>query len=313
MNSIRERDFRGVDLNLLVTLHVLLREKSVSRAAVCLHLGQPAVSGALARLREVFKDELLVRSPGGMQPTPRALELQSALIPALEMIQAVVSDVPVFEPARAARTLRLGLPDWVDLWLLPPLLAVLHREAPGLRVAVVATDPFRVSDMLARDEMDLAVGAFHPGPSWQRSRELRTLGYRCVYRPGLLAAKARLTLKRYTELPHLLVTYRGAFQGAVDEQLAQLDLQRRVLYTSPRFASLPRVLQQVDALATVPEVVAPLWQQDFGLQSQRPPLELPSFTVSIAHHATRDRDHAVQWLCATIEGIAGEGGRVVSA
>ncbi|MCW7539456.1 LysR substrate-binding domain-containing protein [Aquabacterium sp. A7-Y] len=309
MSHIRERDFRGMDLNLLVTLLVLLREKSVSKAAACLHLGQPAISGALSRLRALFKDELLVRSQGGMQPTPRALELQAALAPALELIQAVVSDTPVFDPATATRTFLLGLPDWVDIWLLSPLLAILHREAPGVRVAVVATDPFRVSDMLMREDMDLAVGAFAGGPSWQRQRPLCSMRFCCVHRPGVLRERARLTVKQYTELPHLLVSYRGAFQGTVDEALEKLGQERKVAYTSPRFSSLPRVLQQVPALATVPEVLAPVWERDFGLVSHRLPLDLPPFTVSIAHHATRDKDPALQWLCGVIESVASPSSR----
>src|SRR5689334_21572226 len=114
IGTIRERDFRGVDLNLLVTLLVLMRERSVSKAAACLHLGQPAVSGALARLRELFHDELLVRGKGGMQPTQRGLELQSALAPALVELQAVVSDAPAFDPARSDRSFVIGMPDWID-------------------------------------------------------------------------------------------------------------------------------------------------------------------------------------------------------
>lgn len=310
MTNIRERDFRGLDLNLLVTLLVLLREKSVSRAAACLHLGQPAVSGALARLREWFKDDLLVRSKGGMQPTLRARELQAALGPALEEIQAAVSRVPVFEPRSATRTFLLGLPDWVDAWLLPPLLATLQQQAPGVKLSVVATDPFRVAEMLSGEEMDLAVGAFAEGPPWQRTRPLRSMGFRCVCRPGLVRVRqARLSLEQYTALPHLLVTYRGAFHGTVDEALAPLGRARRVAYTSPRFSSLPPVLQQVAALATVPEVLAPLWRRDFGLVSWPLPFDIAPFTVSIAHHRTRDRDPALQWLCGVIESLAVDEGR----
>lgn len=313
--NIRENDFRGFDLNLLVTLAVLLRERSVSRAAQCLYLGQPAVSGALARLRSVFDDDLFVRSKSGMLPTPRAIEIQAALAPALEQIRELVAGQPIFVPASAAQTFVVGLPDWVDTWLLSPLLARLNRAAPGIRLTVVATDPFRVSDMLAREEMDLAIGSFDAGPAWQRLQPLRSVRFCCVFRADVRpAASKSVTLRQYTELPHLLVSYRGSFQGAVDDQLAKLGESRNVAYSSPRFSSLPRVLQQVPAIATVPDVLAPIWQKDYGLRSAPLPFAMPAFSVGIAYHARRENDSALQWLRDQIGAIvAAEGGSAVQA
>lgn len=303
MTDIRERDFRGVDLNLLITLHVLLRERSVSRAAACLHVGQPAVSGALARLRAVFGDPLLVRIPGGMRPTPRALALQAALVPVLQGIQALITEEPAFDPGATQRTFRIGLPDWVDAWLLAPLLARLHRDAPDARVQVLITDRFRLPDMLAREEVDFAVGGFHGAPGWQLQRPLATVHYCCMHRPGLLGDDQALTLDRYVALPHLLVTYRNALEGTVDEALRTLGRSRHVAYTSPRFSSLPRVLQQVPAIATVPDVLAPSWQRDFGLVRAPAPLELPPIEVVIAFHAAREQDPALRWLFEVIASI----------
>jgi LysR family transcriptional regulator, mexEF-oprN operon transcriptional activator len=306
IGTIRERDFRGVDLNLLVTLLVLLRERSVSKAAACLHLGQPAVSGALARLRELFHDELLVRGKGGMQPTQRGLELQSALAPALAELQAVVSDAPAFDPARSDRSFVIGMPDWIDTWLLPGLVARLAAEAPQARIAVVATDRFRIADMLLQEQLDLAIGAFPAGPAWQRSRPLATVPYCCVARPGVIGKKGTLTLKQFAALPHLMVTYRGAFHGTVDDALDALGLKRRIVCTSPRFSSLPRVLQQVPAIATVPQVLAPGWQRDFGLVRAAVPLKLPPSPVAIVHHASRDKDPALRWLCGLVEAVVAD-------
>lgn len=313
IGTIRERDFRGVDLNLLVTLLVLLRERSVSKAAACLHLGQPAVSGALARLRALFHDELLVRGKGGMQPTQRGLELQAALAPALAEVQAVVSDAPAFDPARSDRSFVIGMPDWIDTWLLPGLLARLADEAPLARIAVVATDRFRVADMLLQEQLDLAIGAFPAGPAWQRSRPLATVPYCCVARPGVIGTAGRkgtkgtLTLKQFAALPHLMVTYRGAFHGTVDDALDALGLKRRIVCTSPRFSSLPRVLQRVPAIATVPQVLAAGWQRDFGLVRAAVPLKLPPSPVAIVHHASRDKDPALRWLCGLVEALVADG------
>src|SRR5215831_7121226 len=117
MMTIIENDFRTIDLNLLVAFQVLVREKSVSRAAERLFLGQPAMSGALARLREVLQDEILVRTGRGMEPTTRALALSAQLAPGLESIRATLFAPPAFDPATQSRTFHLGMRDWVEAWL----------------------------------------------------------------------------------------------------------------------------------------------------------------------------------------------------
>src|SRR5947209_14779019 len=109
---ISENDFSRLDLNLLVAFQVLVREKSVSRAAERLSLGQPAMSGTLARLREAFQDEILVRTGRGMEPTTKALTLYAQLTPALESIQATLFERPAFDPAIQSRTFHLGMRDW---------------------------------------------------------------------------------------------------------------------------------------------------------------------------------------------------------
>lgn len=303
ISNINERDFRGVDLNLLVTLLVLLRERSVSRAAERLHLGQPAVSGALSRLRSLFNDELLVRSGGQMLPTPRALELERTLGQALGDVHAALFQVPAFDPRTIVRTVTIGMPDWVDTWLLPPLLAALSRDAPNVRVRIVETDPYTVSDMLANESIELAVGAFDQGPPWQRRVGLASMTYRCVGRPEVFAGSGKMTLEDYIGLPQLLVSHRGSFEGRVDKALAGLGLKRNVMYTSPHFSSLPRVLQQVRAVAAVPGGLAPIWEHDFGLKSVAIPLDLPAIDIALVSHAARDKDGFVQWVAGLVREI----------
>lgn len=302
--NISENDFRGVDLNLMVTLMVLLRERSVTRAAERLHLGQPAVSGALARLRSLFGDELLVRTGTGMLPTPRALELERQVGQALSDMHVALFQPPSFDPLTVARTLTIGMPDWIDTWLLPALLAALSRKAPNVRVRVLETDPYTVSDMLAQEEIELAIGAFDQGPPWQRRVALASMTFRCVGRPKLIGSGGKMTLEQYIGLPHLLVSHRGAFEGRVDKALATLGLSRNVVHTSPHFSSLPRVLQCVDAVAAVPGGLAPLWESDFGLLSAAIPLELPTIEIAVVSHATRDKDMFVQWVCDIVRELA---------
>lgn len=304
MNNISENDFRDVDLNLMVTFLVLMRERSVSRAAGKLFLGQPAVSGALARLRQLFADELLVRGADGMTPTTRALALEAAIAPAIDQLQRAIFTPPVFDPAASERLFLVGMPDWIEQWLMPGLVARLRALAPRVRVAFKETNPFSGSDMLERDEIELAVGRLPTGPRWQRERALRDMAFRCVYKPGRVPVEGEMSLAQYTALPHLLVSYRAAFESAIDTALASLGLQRKVCYTTPRFSPVPGVLGESAMIATVPEVLAQRWEASGQLASCPVPLTLPRFTVSMAWHARRDNDPALQWLMGLIGEIA---------
>ncbi|MBP4052164.1 LysR family transcriptional regulator [Chromobacterium violaceum] len=306
MMTIREKDFRGVDLNLLVTLAVLLRERSVSRAAACLHLGQPAVSGALGRLRELFDDELLVRVPQGMAPTARAQALQGQLTPLLEQLQTLLFAEPAFEPASSARAFSLGMSDWVEIWLAPKLLPRLRALAPGLRVALEAVDPFSGSAMLEQGRMELGVSVFAPGPAWQHTRPLRSMGFAVVYHPERLPLPSPLTLDDYLAREHALVSYRGARQGIVDRMLAEKGLSRAVSHTTARFASLPPLLKALPLLATVPAALAEEWAEAHGLRVSPPPIDIPPFTVSLIRHAASGGDPGLDWLEEQIIDIAGQ-------
>lgn len=302
--GISENDFRGVDLNLMVTFLVLMHERSVSAAAHKLFLGQPAVSGALARLRQLFGDELLVRGTRGMEPTPRALELEAAIAPALTMLQQAIAVPPAFDPASAERLFVVGMPDWVEHWLMPALLARVREQAPHVRIVLKESNPFAVSDMLDKDEIELGVAAMRPGPRWQRLRPLRAMGFRCVYDPRQLPFKGDVTLAQYVAVPHLLVSYRGAVEGPTDAVLAGLGLRREVRYTTPRFSSVPGVLAASAIVATVPEVLAHRWAAAGQLASSAVPVALERFTVSMGWHARRDDDAALHWLMGVIEDVA---------
>lgn len=301
--NIIEKDFRGIDLNLLVTFMVLLRERSVSRAAECLYLGQPAVSGALNRLRELFDDVLLVRTAQGMEPTSKALALEAALAPTIAQLQATLFMQPVFDPASDERLFTIGMPDWIDIWLTPLLFARLQKVAPKVRVAVKACAPQQGAEMLEKKEVDIGIAAFSEGPGWLRRHPLKQMGFCCVYSPGQLTVADPISLSQYLHYPHLLVSYRAAFQGVVDKALAENGLNRHVALSTPHFAALPAVLRQSPAIATVPSVLGEIWQNCFGLKFCQPPIPLPAFTVSMIWHATRDKDPALQWLLTVIQSL----------
>jgi len=294
--TISENDFRKLDLNLLVAFQVLVREKSVSRAAERLFLGQPAVSGVLARLREVFQDEILVRTGRGMEPTSKALALHAQLTPALESIRTTLFEQPAFDPATESRTFHLGMRDWVEAWLMPGLIARVQQAAPRVRIAVRASDARLGTRMLQDDEMDLGVSVFPDGPSWQRREQLATMGYRCIYDGKRLGIGSPLTLEEYLAHPHLVTPTQTDFRGAVDDELVGRSKRRTVTYTTPRFAALPLILRRAVAIATVPEQAARQWAEGFGLTSSPLPVRIAPFEISMIWHARREGDASLQWL-----------------
>jgi len=301
--TIANNDFRRLDLNLLVAFQVLVREKSVSRAAERLFLGQPAMSGALARLREVLQDEVLVRTGRGMEPTTKALALYAQLTPALESIRTTLFDQPAFDPATQSRTFHLGMRDWVETWLMPALIARVEQDAPRVRIAVRASDAQHGAHMLQNEEMDLGVSVFPEGPSWQRRERLAAMGYRCVYDGSRLRIGSPLTLEKYLACPHLVTPTQADFHGPVDDELVGGRKRRRVIYATSRFAALPLILRRTAVIATVPEQSARQWADMFGLTSSPVPVRVAPFEIAMIWHAKREGDAGLQWLRSVVRDV----------
>ena len=171
------------DLNLLVALDALLAERSVTRAAARIGIGQSAMSHNLARLRELFGDELLTRGPVGMQPTPRALALADPVRIALAQIETLVSPEQAFDPATAERVFRIGLPDSVEVLVGPALLAYVCEYAQGIRFRFYAAEGQGLLDDLDADRLDLGigVGAFAGGQMHHKQRLLSTDTYLVMF------------------------------------------------------------------------------------------------------------------------------------
>jgi DNA-binding transcriptional LysR family regulator len=303
MMTISESDFRKLDLNLLRAFQALVREKSVSRAAERLFLGQPAMSGALARLRDIFHDEILVRTGRGMEPTTKALALYSQLTPAMESIRTTLLEQPVFDPATQFRTFHLGMRDWVETWLMPELMARVQQVAPWVRIAVRASDARLGPGMLENEEMDLGVSVFADGPPWQRREQLGEMGYRCVYDGKRLGIGSPLTLEEYLAHPHLVTPTQTDFRGAVDDELVGHSKRRKVIYATSRFAALPLILRRTDVIATVPDQSARQWTEMFGLTSSAVPLRIAPFAISMIWHVKCEGDAGLQWLRGIVRDV----------
>jgi DNA-binding transcriptional LysR family regulator len=299
-----------IDLNLLVHLDALLAERSVTRAAARVGIGQSAMSHNLARLRDLFADELLTRGTEGLRLTPRAATLIEPVRAMLAQVEALVAREQAFDPATAVRTFRFGLPDSVEILIMPALLERMREIAPGIHLRLYNFDESRLLDELDADEMDLAIGygPFHQGQFHHKQRKLFTETFLCMFNAEKTGITPPVSLDDYVRLPHVLTSLRRGqdVRGVVDDALEKLGLSRSVVLTTPRFLTVPSLVARAPVIVTMGARRARLFATEFGLSISPPPVELSEVTVSLLWHASYDRDPAHIWLRDLVSELAAE-------
>jgi DNA-binding transcriptional LysR family regulator len=294
----------STDLNLFVAFDALVAEGNVTRAAERVGLTQPAMSHALARLRKLIGDPLFVRTSVGMSPTPRALELVVPVRRALGEIDRALREPPAFDPASAERSFTLAAVDFGSLVVLPPLLARLRKEAPGVDLMVRQLRNDAIERQLAEDEVDVAIGVLHDeAPPWMIQRRLFDDGFVCVVRADHPTAKGPLTLEEYLALDHALIAPRGKRGGYVDRELTRLGKKRRVVVTVPHFLVAPVLVAESDLVLTLPERVAKSMANMLPLRIIEPPIELRRFSMTAYWHERQSNDPAHGWLRGVISEV----------
>lgn len=296
MIDINERDFRGLDLNLLLVFTALLRERSVTRAAKRLYLGQPAMSASLARLRSFVGDDLFVRTAQGMEPTAHALALADRLKPVLEGLSDALFATNVFDPASSDRSFSIGLFDVGEVTHAPELLADMAAEAPGVRLALRPVDRGNAIAQLESGALDLAFTDIGATTGWIRTRPLYQEFFACIFDPRLVDAATPISLDDYLAHPHLLTSFGGSFTGFVDEVLEQRGLSRHVTMTTTRFSTLPFVLRRFRGIASLPVTAARELGNALGLTVSPLPIEVPPVDLFLVWHARHDTDLGHLWL-----------------
>ena len=310
--SIDHTNLATLDLNLLVALDALLAERSVTRAAARVGLGQSAMSHNLGRLRILFADELLTRAPAGMRPTPRALALIEPLRQALADIQSLLSPKPEFHPETADLAFRIGLPDSMEVLLMPTFLAFLCATAPNIRLRFQAiADPGQILDDLDADRIDLAIGIgpLPEGQTHHKRRRLLTASFLCMYNADHVRVAAPISLEDFIRFPHVLTSVRQGERGVVDDALEKLGLRRTIALTTPRFLAVPFLVRAAPVITTMHAQLARLFARRLGLSLSIPPIPLPEMPISLLWHASYDHDPAHMWLRQTITHLVTETAR----
>lgn len=283
------------DPSALLALDALLDTRSVTLAARRMGVSQSAMSHTLARLRARFDDPLLVRSGRGLVPTARAEGMARHLRLAAVELEAAVTATPSFQPATARRTFRVATTDLVEMVVLPRVLALLEREAPGVDLHVRAQVDAEAA--LHAGELDLVLQPVRDHASaGLRARALFHERFVCVMRRGHPLARRKLTVERFAEARHLLVAPRGQPGGIVDDVLAARGLQRRTAVLVPSFLAVPHLVAETDLVATLAERVARSFAGSLPLRVVPHPLPLPGFTVSLVWHERTDAEPGHVWL-----------------
>lgn len=296
----------GIDLNLLTVLDALLAERHVSRAALRLNKSQPAVSHALARLRLLLDDPLLVRQGGSLKPTARALEIQPHLTEALDRMRHLLAPAG-FAPSRERRTFRLAMSDYGASVLLPKLVPLLRTEAPHSDLLVTQTGREAMAAQVLDGEIDLAFGVFPDLGEWLARSLLFEDRYACLADAAVLPPGDRLDLASYLARPHALVALRADVENEIDRTLAALGHKRRICLALPHWGVAPRLIAGTDIILTVARGMLPPAIEADGLRLFEPPFTLPVVPFTQIWHPRRQGDPAHQWLRERIAGFYGQG------
>ena len=228
MTSIDHANLSRLDLNLLVAFDALLTERSVTRAAARVGLGQSAMSHNLGRLRALFGDELLTRGAEGMRPTPRALALADPVRVTLAQIQAAVLQREAFDPSTAERSFRVGLADSIEVAVIPGLLARLRAVAPAVSLRLRSIERSSILEDLDTGKLDLGIGVFDQGQVHHKRRALYSDSFLCLFNPAQLNFSVPISVEDYLSVPHVLASLTDDAHGAVDEALAKRKLKRTI-------------------------------------------------------------------------------------
>jgi LysR family transcriptional activator of mexEF-oprN operon len=299
MNAVHGRD---LDLNLLPVLVAVADTGSVTAAAARLYLTQSAVSAALGRLKSAIGESIVIRHGRGVVLTERGARLVAEARPHLDAILHAALQPARFDPKTSDATLRLGLADVADEWLLPPLLRYFEEEAPRMRLIASPIQFRTVNDALATRRVDLAVTVADELPSSVTRRSLVRSGFVCLFDPRHVRLGARPTERAYLAQEHVIVSYNGDLRGVIEENF---DRERRVRCSVARFSSIGAIVDGGRLVATIPLIFAP---QILALRPHLRTAQLPFVhepgSIELLWPTALETDPACQFVRAAIIRIA---------
>jgi DNA-binding transcriptional LysR family regulator len=302
---MRDVHLAAVDLNLLPALEALLKRRNVSHAAKDVGLSQPAMSRALARLREVLGDALLVRVPGGYALTSRGEALAGQLIETMDRVKAVFRE-PSFDPARVQRTVRIAGADTHTILLAPALMKRLAMQAPGIDIRIENYSA-NIVERMETGHLDLTFAqSTTPLPPGARSESYAQDRLALVLRKGHPMAKRKWTVTDYGKVDHVGISILGDAGSELDAQLAKAGVRRRMALVTPHFIATLAAVAKTDMATTISRVFASRFADEFGLVLKDPPLPKIDLDLTVVWSQVRAADPVLAWLRTVIRDAARE-------
>ena len=307
---------KGIDLNLLVYLDVLLRKRNVTRAAESLGISQPAMSNGLKRLRELFSDPLLVRTSNGMSPTERAQELQPLVREIVASIESAIEPDRRFDAAHADRMFRISISDYGESTLLPHLLRRLRSESPNITLDLLTPSDVSYQDMEGGN-VDLVINRFDDLPQSFHQRTIWRDSFSCLVSRHNRIRK-NFTLNNYLECSHVWVSKTGMGIGVgvdpstgqhlgwVDDALAKMGKKRRIRVFTRHYQVAMHLAELRDLIITLPTRAARLMADHPEVVILPPPFPIPDIELQMAWSPLLQHNPAHQWLRRLIAEVAGE-------
>ncbi len=298
-------NINNFDLNLLRAFDALMRERNVSRAAERVSISQPAMSNALARLRTLLDDPVLVRTTRGMQPTPRALVMEKPVRLALKSIENTLLPEPDFEPATSKQVFRLLATDYLQFLLLPRLIRRLHEEAPSVHVKVQSLQREVPEQELEEGEYDYALGLFRNIPKRLSKQYLLSDTLVVLVGAENKAYGDRISREEFLAAKHVWVSG-GQRTDLIDQVLTEQGLNRQVALTTPNFLMGPVIAANTDLIVVTPRVVANQYIRYLPLKMLPVPFEACPFDLHLLWHPHYAETPAHRWFRNVLDEVSAE-------
>jgi DNA-binding transcriptional LysR family regulator len=302
---MRELNLHGIDLNLLPALEALLRRRSVTQAALDAGLSQPAMSRALARLRDLFDDPLLVRGRGGLLLSPKALHLEVQLAATLRNVTSIFED-PQFDPRLVKRRIRMAATDFQTIMLVPKIMARLAKEAPGLELSI---EPYSrdIAQRMETGALDFVFALASTNlPIGATSESIGRDRLALIMRRTHPAAKRRWTIADYGKYRHATISITGDGLSELDAQLAKQGIQRHIALRTPHFMAALAAVAATDMITTMSEAFARKFTRQFNLVIHEAPLVDTKLENVLVWNHQRSSEPVLTWMRMVVKDVASE-------
>ena len=293
-------NLKTIDLNLLVALQALLDEKHVSRAAERIGLSQSAMSHALSRLRKTLQDPLLVRDASGLCLTARAYELQLPLKNVLTEINQIISP-PTEDPRYMTGVVTIAARDYEIATILPHVIQQITNDAPNLKLNIITTTDDHLG-ILEHNKVDFVLTGSESKSATLCRHVLFQEDFVCMIAANSIDTLDNITLEKYLELKHCMVTISGFGHGVVDFALCELWLQRDVVVRVPYFLCAAYIISHSNLIVTLPRRIANLLNQP-QIKLFEPPLQLETFPIYMYWHVKNQGNPVHKWVRQVIRSV----------